>query len=196
MIKGQAMLKTQKEQLSSLMDGDQCDVSFINTMTNDDELVKCWHRYHIVRDTMQDKLSEYSLTFDITERVANAIALDDLFDQAATSQVSMTKNKNFYWIKIKDTISRLSQVGLAACVTLGIIAGVQYQQNSVNDSSMPILNTVPIGVNVSPVGGTASEQQNYQLPKESMDQQLDQQEYNKIRLFIQDYELQKRLNVQ
>lgn len=196
MIKGQTMLKTQKEQLSSLMDGDQCDVSFINTMTNDDELFKCWHRYHIVRDTIQDKLSECSLTFDITERVANAIALDDLFDQATTSQVPMIKNKNLYWIKIKDTISRLSQVGLAACVTLGIIAGVQYQQNSVNDNSMPILNTVPIGVNVSPVGGTSSEQQNYQLQKESMNQQLDQQEYNKIRLFIQDYELQKRLNVQ
>lgn len=192
MIKGQTMLQEQKEQLLSLMDDNQCDVILVDTITHDDELKQCWHRYHIARDVMQGKLHDCALTFDIADKVANAIALDDLFDQTSVDQAPVVKSPNLFWIKAKDVVGKLTQVGLAACVTLGIIAGVQYQQGSQVENAAPVLNTMPVGVNVSPVGGVPAQQQNYQVQNDTMDQQ----QYNKIRLLIQDYELQKRLNVQ
>lgn len=186
------MLEEQKEQLSSFMDGNLCDETLIDTASSDQELMKSWYRYHIARDVMQNKLYDCTLTFDITEKVANAIAAEQLFEQASINNANAVVSRHLFWLKTKDVIAKLSQVGLAACVTLGIIAGVQFQQNSSTSNSTPILNTVPIGINVSPVGGISNEPQTYQLQKET----IDQQQYNKIRLLIQDYELQKRLNVQ
>jgi len=186
------MLKAQKEQLSSLMDGSQSDVQFIDTITSDDELKQSWYRYHVARDVMQGKLYGSVLTWNIADKVANAIALDELFDQASTNWTISPKLENVFWSKLKEGIGKLGQVGLAACITLGIIAGVQYQQGVSNNDALPVLNTVPVGVSVSPVGGIATGQNQYQAQQDA----VDAKEYNKIRFLIQDYELQKRLNMQ
>ncbi|WP_392564430.1 RseA family anti-sigma factor [Orbus wheelerorum] len=186
------MLKEQKEQLSSLMDGNQSDVQFIDTVASDEELRQSWYRYHVARDVIQGKLFDRALTWDIADKVASAIALDELFEQSSINQTSAPKLESIFWIKVKDAVSKLSQVGLAACITLGIIAGVQYQQSSSSENVSPVLNTVPIGVSVSPVGGIATGQNQYQTQSDT----VDAQEYNKIRFLIQNYELQKRLNVQ
>lgn len=186
------MLKEQKEQLSSLMDGEQCGTEFVDAVSKDDALQQCWHRYHIVRDVMQGKLHDCSLSFDISEKVAQEIALEDLAQQPAAEQVILPNVANLFWIKAKDIVSKVSQVGLAACVTLGIIAGVQYQQNSTSDNQLPVLNTVPVGVNIAPVGGMNVGQNNQQEQHDT----IESQQYNKIRLLVQDYELQRRLNAQ
>lgn len=186
------MLKEHKEQLSLLMDGNQSDVQFIDTVASDENLKQSWYRYHVARDVMQGKLYDSVLTWNIADKVASAIALEELFDQASTTQESLSKAENLFWIKIKDTMGKLGQVGLAACITLGIIAGVQYQKGSSNNDALPVLNTVPIGVNVSPVGGIATEQNKYQTQQDT----IDSKEYGKIRFLIQNYELQKRLNMQ
>ncbi|RKS87841.1 RseA-like anti sigma(E) protein [Orbus hercynius] len=184
------MLREQKEQLSSFIDGEQYDVEFVDAVAQDQDLQQCWQRYHIVRDVMQNKLNDGVLTLNIVDKIADAIALDDLYDQAHIAVFEPARQNNLLWIKIKDVVGKLSQVGLAACVTLAIIAGVQYQQDSSNDIS--VLNTMPVGVSVAPVGGMPSHANNDQ----STSEQVDQQQYNKIRLLVQDYELQKRLNVQ
>ncbi|MDF7667216.1 RseA family anti-sigma factor [Orbaceae bacterium ESL0727] len=195
----------QNETLSSLMDGELIndkftDDRFLQTITEDERLHACWHRYHIARDAMQGNLHSCSLTLDIESAVAQSIANDNLYgvpatDQPAIANVEMPnlnslKSPNLFWAHLKEMAIRTSQVGLAACVTLAIIAGVQYHQGQSNDSHAPILNTVPIGVNVAPVGGIA--QPGEQQPSEQ--QLFEKRQYDKIRLLVQDYELQKRLN--
>lgn len=180
----------QKQQLSLLMDGESTNDHFIDTVSHDESLQSCWHRYHIVREAMRGELHASSLTLDISNQVAMAIADDDLYpqltEQPSQEEISIPKAENLFWLRAKDVMAKVSQVGLAACVTLAIIAGVQYHQGQSDDASgVPTLNTVPMGVNVAPVGG---------IQQHNDQQLLDKRQYDKIRLLVQDYELQKRLN--
>ncbi|MDF7671267.1 RseA family anti-sigma factor [Orbaceae bacterium ESL0721] len=192
--------KEQKERLSSFMDGELATASFIDLINRDENLQACWHRYHIARDAMKGELHDSSLGFDISHAVANAIDTDSNYElRTQPTQDDITppnleklkresKRLNSFWIQIKDSIAKMSQVGLAACVTLVIIAGVQYYQDESTNSNMPMLNTVPVGVNLAPVGGIADES------KLDEQQLFEKRQYDKIRLLVQDYELQKRLN--
>ncbi|OCG40415.1 RseA family anti-sigma factor [Gilliamella sp. Bif1-4] len=180
----------QKEQLSLLMDGEFTNDHIVDEVLNDESLQSYWHRYHIIRDTIRGELHRSSLNLDISNQIAQAIATEDLYnqltDQPNIDTTTPPKAESLIWVHIKDFIGKVSQVGLAACVTLGIIAGVQYNQGKTDSTSVsPTLNTVPVGVSVAPVGGI--HQQNDQ-------QLLEKRQYDKIRLLIQDYELQKRLN--
>lgn len=180
----------QKQQLSLLMDGESMDDHFIDMVSHDESLQSCWHRYHIVRDAMRGELHASSLTLDISNQVAMAIAGEDLYpqliEQPSQEEIAIPKAENLFWLRIKDIIAKVSQVGLAACVTLAIIAGVQYHQGQSDDvSGVPTLNTLPMGVNVAPVGG---------IQQHNDQQLLEKRQYDKIRLLVQDYELQKRLN--
>lgn len=184
------MQEEQKVQLSSLMDGEFTENYFIGSVSHDEDLQSCWHRYHVVRDVIRRELHSSSLTLDISNQVAQAIANDDLYgqlpEQPKKDEVLVPDLNTLLWIKVKEVISKVSQVGLAACVTLAVIAGVQYQQGQSNDTTgTPMLNTVPVGVSVAPVGGL-SQQNDQQL--------LEKRQHDKIRLLVQDYELQKRLN--
>lgn len=185
------MQTEQKQQLSSLMDGELKDHHFIDAVSKDEDLQACWHRYHVVRSAMRGELHSSTLTLDISKQVAQAIADENLYfemtDQPIPNEVDIPKAENLFWHRIKDAVAKVSQVGLAACVTLAIIAGVQYQQGqSDNLNGAPTLNTLPVGVNVAPVGG---------IQQQHNDQQLfEKRQYDKIRLLVQDYELQKRLN--
>lgn len=180
----------QKEQLSLLMDGEFTNDHIVDEVSHDESLQSYWHRYHIVRDTMRGQLHSSSLTLDISNQIAEAIATEDLYNQLADqpniNTATLPKAENLILVHVKDFFAKVSQVGLAACVTLGIIAGVQYHQGQTdNTHANPTLTTVPVGVNVAPVGGI--HQQNDQ-------QLLEKRQYDKIRLLVQDYELQKRLN--
>ena len=180
----------QKQQLSLLMDGELTDQHVVEMVSHNESLQSCWHRYHIVRDAMRGELHGSSLTLDITNQVALAIADDDLYpqltEQPSQNEISIPKAENLFWIRIKDIMAKVSQVGLAACVTLAIIAGVQYHQGQSDEvSGAPTLNTIPMGVNVAPVGG---------IQQHNDQQLLEKRQYDKIRLLVQDYELQKRLN--
>ncbi|OTP91474.1 hypothetical protein B6D12_03660 [Gilliamella apicola] len=180
----------QKQQLSSLMDGELKDDYFIDAVSKDEDLQSCWHRYHVVRSAMRGELHSSTLTLDISKQVAQAIADENLYfemaDQPTPHEVTIPKAENLFWDRIKDAVAKVSQVGLAACVTLAIIAGVQYQQGQSNNiNGAPTLNTLPVGVNVAPVGG---------IQQHNDQQLLEKRQYDKIRLLVQDYELQKRLN--
>ena len=180
----------QKQQLSLLMDGEFIDDHFVDELGHDESLQSCWHRYHLAREAMRGELQGSSLTLDISNQVAMAIADDDLYpqltDQPSQDEISIPKAENLFWLRIKDAMAKVSQVGLAACVTLAIIAGVQYHQGQSDETSgVPTLNTVPMGVNVAPVGG---------IQQHNDQQLLEKRQYDKIRLLVQDYELQKRLN--
>lgn len=186
------MLKVQQEQLSSMMDGEQCEPTFIDTILNQSELKQCWRRYHVAREVMQGRveMDDY-LMLDISDKIAQFIEVEELPEQPVTEPIIPLALSKLIWLKTKDVFAKLGQVGLAACVTLSVIGIVQYQYGSSNGEESPILNTVPVGINLAPVGGI--------VPKNNYEQQLDtmsDQQYNKIRLLVQDYELQRRLNVQ
>ena len=180
----------QKQQLSSLMDGEFKDDRFIDAVSKDENLQSCWHRYHIVRSAMRGELHSSTLTLDISNQIAQAISDENLYfeipDQPISKEVTIPKVENLFWNRIKDVVGKVSQVGLAACVTLAIIAGVQHQQGQLDSfNGTPTLNTLPVGVNVAPVGG---------IQQHNDQQLLEKRQYDKIRLLVQDYELQKRLN--
>ncbi|WP_334324301.1 RseA family anti-sigma factor [Gilliamella apicola] len=184
------MQTEQKQQLSSLMDGELKDDYFIDAVSKDEDLQSCWHRYHVVRSAMRGELHSSTLILDISKQVAQAIADENLYfemaDQPTPHEVTIPKAENLFWDRVKDAVAKVSQVGLAACVTLAIIAGVQYQQGQSNNiNGAPTLNTLPVGVNVAPVGG---------IQQHNDQQLLEKRQYDKIRLLVQDYELQKRLN--
>ena len=184
------MQTEQKQQLSSLMDGELKDDYFIDAVSKDEDLQSCWHRYHVVRSAMRGELHSSTLTLGISKQVAQAIADENLYfemaDQPTPHEVTIPKAENLFWDRVKDAVAKVSQVGLAACVTLAIIAGVQYQQGQSNNiNGAPTLNTLPVGVNVAPVGG---------IQQHNDQQLLEKRQYDKIRLLVQDYELQKRLN--
>lgn len=188
----------QNEKLSLLMDGELVeDTTFLRSLSSSKEMQENWHRYHIIRGALRGSVHNCALNLDITSQVAAAIANDEIEplyeDQPLPENISKPKSKNMLWLKLGDVVSRITQVGLAACVTLVVIAGVQYYGGEQADGTqvIPVLNTMPIGINVSPVGGPLT------LEKTEPDvtnSQLDQEQYEKIHLLLQDYELQKRIN--
>lgn len=184
------MLKQQQAQISSLMDGElTADIESLSFSENED-IQKCIHRYHVVRDVMRGTLHPCSLNLDIVNQVAKAIDNEQPFTNVHSLPKHNLITKASFWFKAKEVISKVGQVGLAACVTLVIIAGVQYHNEDAKDSgTFPVLNTMPIGVNVTPVGGI-----NRASTPIVTQENLDEAQYEKIRQLIQNYELQKRFN--
>ncbi|QIQ21791.1 RseA family anti-sigma factor [Zophobihabitans entericus] len=183
----------QKQTLSSLMDGELVDNIDLSAIT--EEVQQDWHRYHIIRESMRGSVHSQCVNLDMTSQIASIIANETIEpvmnDQPDLSKQAPVKVKNLFWSKVIDVTSRIGQVGLAACVTLAIIAGVQLYSNDQGAGDVPVINTVPIGVQVSPVGGTLSQDNSkYQINEST----IDKQESEKIHLLLQDYELQKRLN--
>lgn len=178
----------QQEKLSSFMDG---EIETLSDISLDEENQQCWYRYHMIRNVMKKELHPTTLNLNIVNAVAKAIAEENvLLSQPSKDEIAKVPTLQLMWVKSQDVFAKFAQVGLAACVTLAIIAGVQYYQNSDDSEKYPVLNTVPIGVNVSPVGGISPTESAHDEESKLMDQN----QYNKVKLLIQDYELQKRLN--
>jgi sigma-E factor negative regulatory protein RseA len=188
----------QKEKLSSFMDGELVkDEAFISSLSIDKELQSQWYRYHLAKDALNNRLNDQILSVNICEQVSQIIKSENIepiyLEQELPSDKNGAKMGNLFWPKFKDAFSRVGQVGLAACVTLSIIAGVQfYNSQNDTDSEMFRLNTAPVGIKLSPVGGI--DKANDVINNTTNDNKLSAEEYEKIHLLLQDYELQKRLN--
>lgn len=183
----------QKEQLSAMMDGETVDSALLSKLYADRELQQSWRDYHLIRDTLRGDVPEV-LHFDITARVAAELENEPtlLVPNAVPEQqpTPETWHKLSFWNKIRPVLSNVSQLGLAACVSLGVIVGVQYyNQPDGAAQDMPVFNTLPIGGQASPVS--------YSVPTSGMpsDQQL-QEQRKRISAMLQDYELQRRLNAE
>lgn len=186
-----------KEKLSALMDGElPDDAAFVASLSEDAALHQQWYHYHLARDSMRGVVKSEMLSLDFTQQVAAAISAESiepaLDAQPMPASEAKPKMATLWW-QSKNVISRLAQVGLAACVTLAVIGGVQQFSNSSDDNDVKVLNTMPIGISVSPVGGLT--QDSYQINEQRLAQQTDQAQYERLRRLLQDYELQKRMNV-
>ncbi|WP_392565708.1 RseA family anti-sigma factor [Utexia brackfieldae] len=188
----------QKEKLSSFMDGElEQNSKFISSLLSDKEMQACWHRYHLTRDVLHHSLHEQMINLSLSEKIALAITDEKIEpeyqNQSIPTAVKMPDTKKLFWPKLTEFGTRIAQVGFAACITLSIIAGVQYYASK-NESvtGIPTFNTQPVGVGISPVGGMNSV---VESPDYIMNgSKLSQEQYEKISILLQDYELQKRLN--
>ncbi|RPE02320.1 anti-sigma-E factor RseA [Candidatus Pantoea deserta] len=187
----------QKEQLSALMDGEALDSALLSELSQDAELQQRWKSYHLIRDTMRGDVGDV-LHFDISERVAAALEQEParhvtaLIPEAQPEPASVEKMP--FWRKMRPWAAQLTQVGVAACVSLAVIVGVQHynQPNgtTAEPSDSPVFNTLPMMGKASPVS--------LGVPSDAFDtggaNQQVQEQRRRVNAMLQDYELQRRLH--
>ncbi|OON37611.1 anti-sigma factor [Izhakiella australiensis] len=187
----------QKEKLSALMDGEALDNEVIAALSGDATLQKSWQSYHLIRDTLRGDVGEV-IHFDIAARVAAAIEQEparSVTPLIPESQPEPSRWENMpFWQKVRPWAAQITQVGVAACVSLAVIVGVQHYnqpaQNAPGSSDSPVFNTLPMMGQASPVS--------YGVPQNAgaNGQQQAQDQRRRVNALLQDYELQRRLHAE
>ena len=189
----------QKEKLSALMDGETLDSELLSSLSKDVELQKSWESYHLIRDTLRGDVGEV-LHFDISARVTAAIENEPL-RTAATPLIPEAQPEPARWQKMPfwrrggNWVASVTQIGVAACVSLAVIVGVQHYNGSsaggaAESSDAPAFNTLPMMGKASPVSlGVPSDA----FDTNSSNQQV-QDQRRRVNAMLQDYELQRRLH--
>jgi sigma-E factor negative regulatory protein RseA len=151
------VLGMQKEQLSALMDGETLDRELLSELSHDPEMQKTWESYHLIRDAMRGDTADV-LHFDISAQVMAAIENESV--QPTTPLIPEAQpaphqwQKMPFWTKVRPWASQLTQMGVAACVSLAVIVGVQHyngQSESTQQPEAPVFNTLPMMGKASPV---------------------------------------------
>ncbi|MEL4015287.1 anti-sigma-E factor RseA [Dryocola clanedunensis] len=185
----------QKEQLSALMDGETLDSELLGTLSKDASLQQSWESYHLIRDTMRGDTSEL-LHFDISAKVMAAIENEPVRQVTPIIPEQQPSPQQWqkmpFWQKVRPWASQLTQMGVAACVSLAVIVGVQHYNGQSDNSAQPetpVFNTLPMMGRASPVSlGVPSDS------TASTGQQQVQEQRRRINAMLQDYELQRRLH--
>ncbi|MEJ5066057.1 anti-sigma-E factor RseA [Erwinia sp. MYb375] len=188
----------QKEQLSALMDGETLDNELMSALSKDVVLQKDWESYHLIRDTLRGDVPQL-LDFDISARVMAAIENEPAKnithlipeEQPVPAQVAAMP----FWAKLRPWAAQITQVGLAACVSLAVIVGVQQYNKpaDVQSTDSPVFNTLPMMGQASPVSlGVPADNASTQL---NANQQV-QDQRRRVNALLQDYELQRRLHAE
>ncbi len=99
-----------------------------------------------------------------------------------------------FWQKVRPWAAQLTQMGVAACVSLAVIVGVQHYNGQSETSQQPetlVFNTLPMMGKASPgKPGVPSE-----ATANNGQQQQVQEQRRRINAMLQDYELQRRLRL-
>ena len=187
----------QKEKLSALMDGETLDSELLTELSRDSGMQKTWEGYHLVRDVMRGDTADV-LHFDISARVMAAIESEPL--RQATPLIPEAQpapqqwQKMPFWSKVRPWASQITQMGVAACVSLAVIVGVQHyngQSDSTQQPEAPVFNTLPMMGKASPVSlGVPADAS----ATSAGQQQQVQEQRRRINAMLQDYELQRRLH--
>ena len=133
------------------------------------------------------------LHFDISARVMAAIENEPvhqtipLIPEAQPAPHQWQKMP--FWKKVRPWASQLTQMGVAACVSLAVIVGVQHyngQSEANQQPEAPVFNTLPMMGKASPVS--------LGVPADASvspgQQQQVQEQRRRINAMLQDYELQ------
>ncbi|QTF07467.1 anti-sigma-E factor RseA [Brenneria izadpanahii] len=191
----------QKEKLSALMDGEAVDSELLNTLSHDDKLQQSWQSYHLIRDTLRGDIGEegHVVHLDIASRVAAAIEKEPVRLVPQAQPESQPHPESWsrmpFWHKIRPWASQLTQVGVAACVSLAVIVGVQNYNHVGSNEGTPesaAFSTLPAMGTASPVS--------FGVPSESVASHGGQQKFDaqrsRLNAILQDYELQRRLHAE
>ncbi|CAI6184963.1 Anti-sigma-E factor RseA [Escherichia coli] len=154
----------QKEQLSALMDGETLDSELLNELAHNPEMQKTWESYHLIRDSMRGDTPEV-LHFDISSRVMAAIEEEPVRQPATLIPEAQPAphqwQKMPFWQKVRPWAAQLTHMGVAACVSLAVIVGVQHyngQSETSQQPETPVFNTLPIDKAEMKPGSTGSDQ--------------------------------------
>ena len=136
--------------------------------------------------------------FDIADRVAAALEKEParLVPSAVPESQPQphTWQKMPFWDKVRPWASQITQIGMAACVSLAVIVGVQQYNQPAEQSAAaesPAFTTLPIMGQASPVSlGVPADS----FSTGSGQQQQVQEQRKRINAMLQDYELQRRLH--
>ncbi|MCG8710808.1 anti-sigma-E factor RseA [Brenneria sp. 4F2] len=191
----------QKEKLSALMDGEAVDSELLNSLSRDGKLQQSWQSYHLIRDTLRGDIGEGEnvIHLDIAARVAAAIENEPVRLVPQAQPESQPHPERWsqmpFWHKIRPWASQLTQVGVAACVSLAVIVGVQNYNHVGSTDGMAesaAFSTLPAMGTASPVS--------FGVPSESVSSHNGQQKFdaqrNRLNAILQDYELQRRLHAE
>ncbi|WP_260260880.1 sigma-E factor negative regulatory protein [Vibrio intestinalis] len=186
-----------KEKLSALMDGELIDKALISELEQDQDSLQAWKNYHLIGDVLRGEAPEKP-EWNIAESVALALEnepahnsfsqshnVSDIGDARIEPQPTPEKARRY----LPAWLTHFGQVGIAACVSLAVILGVQQQGGSdAQSEQLPVLQTVPFSGSVEPVSLT---RQNVDTPRSEVNVQ---EQRRRINAMLQDYELQLRLN--
>ncbi|WP_034916425.1 anti-sigma-E factor RseA [Erwinia sp. 9145] len=186
----------QKEQLSALMDGETSNAEVLTALSEDASLQREWESYHLIRDTLRGDVGQH-VHFDIAARVASAIANEPVRNIAPLIPEAQPEPEQYrhmpFWHKARPWAAQIVQVGVAACVSLAVIVGVQHYnqpEGAQVESDSPVFNTLPMMGQASPVSlGVPSES----ATNNNATQQV-QDQRRRVNAMLQDYELQRRLH--
>lgn len=138
------------------MDGETLDNELLNELSRSSEMQKP-ESYHLIRDTLRGDTAEV-LQFDISARVMAAIENEPVRQTAPLIPESQPAPHQWrqmpFWNKVRPWASSLTQMGVAACVSLAVIVGVQHyngQSDSAQQPEAPVFNTLPMMGKASPV---------------------------------------------
>lgn len=188
------MNMTNKQQISALMDGELVDQSLIT----DIEAQQSWSRYHLIGDTLRGDVAQNTSGWDIASQVAMALEAEPVYSKQngklaqvvplMESQPNPQKARS----KMPAWLSNVTQIGIAACVSLVVVLGVQQYSGgngAVSESDqLPVLQTIPFSGSAEPVSLTSESVRTQSTEAKEMEQ------HRRINALMQDYELQLRLN--
>lgn len=188
-----------KEQLSALMDGEAIDLSLIKAIEQDSESFQSWKNFHLISDTLKGE-APAEPNWDISLNVAAALEAEPSYskldDSIVPDNVQDLKESQPTPQKARKHLpawlTQLSQVGVAACVSLMVIFGVQQYSGQdgadADADAVPVLQTIPFSGAAEPVSLT---RESVRAQSEEA-KQLD--ESRQINALMQDYQMQLRLN--
>ena len=129
-----------KEKLSALMDGEMIDNELILGLAQDQDARDTWKNYHLIGDVLRGEAPIHK-EWNIAESVALALENEpahnplhhstnviDLQQARLEAQPKPQQAKR----QLPAWLSQFGQVGIAACVSLAVIFGVQEQRRRVN----------------------------------------------------------------
>ena len=168
----------------------------LNELERSSEMQKTWESYHLIRDSMRGDTADV-LHFDISARVMAAIQDEPVRQTAPLIPEAQPAphqwQKMPFWKKMRPWAAQLTQMGVAACVSLAVIVGVQHyngQSETSQQPETPVFNTLPMMGKASPVSlGVPSD-----ATASGGQQQQVQEQRRRINAMLQDYELQRRLH--
>ncbi len=174
----------------------ELDGELLNELAHNPEMQKTWESYHLIRDSMRGDTPEV-LHFDISSRVMAAIEEEPVRQPATLIPEAQPAPHQWqkipFWQKVRPWAAQLTQMGVAACVSLAVIVGVQHyngQSETSQQPETPVFNTLPMMGKASPVSlGVPSE-----ATANNGQQQQVQEQRRRINAMLQDYELQRRLH--
>jgi len=190
-----------KEQISALMDGDLEQQGILDQLESDADLSGCWQRYHLIGDAMRRELPR-TLHLDIADSIASALEREPAMlappaiavePARMAPQTTATGSEASSPGRVVSLFKMVGQYAIAASVALAVVVGVQQASRQPQDNGeLPVLPTLPLSGNASPVSLKATPAPVRQPQSEP--QLIEQQ--RRVNAYLQDHGIQQRFNAQ